>query len=75
MMPTKEEMTKFSKAIESLVSNTDYDYIEAIIEYCRESGLEIEVAASLCNSNLKSKLENNAIDKNLFKMKNNRLPI
>jgi hypothetical protein len=74
-MPTKEEMTKFSKAIESLVSNTDYDYIEAIIEYCRESGLEIEVAASLCNSNLKSKLENNAIDKNLFKMKNNRLPI
>jgi hypothetical protein len=74
-MPTKEEMSKFSKAIESLVSNTDYNYLEAIVEYCRETGLEIEVAATLCNSNLKSKIENDAMDNNMLKVKSSRLPI
>jgi hypothetical protein len=58
-----------------LVANTDYNYIEAIVEYCKETGLEIEVAASLCNSNLKSKLENDAMDHNMLKEKGSRLPI
>ena len=74
-MPTKDEMSKFAKSIESLVANTDYNYIEAIVEYCKQSGLEIEVAASLCNSNLKSKLENDAMDNNMLKVKSSRLPL
>jgi hypothetical protein len=74
-MPTKDEMSKFAKAIEALVANTDYNYIEAIVEYCKSTGLEIEVAASLCNSNLKSKLENDAMDNNMLKEKSSRLPI
>jgi hypothetical protein len=74
-MPTKEEMSKFAKAIESLVANTDYNYIEAIVEYCKQTGLEVEVAASLCNSNLKAKLENDAMDNNMLKVKSSRLPI
>jgi hypothetical protein len=74
-MPTKDEMKKFAMAIESMVANTDYNYIEAIVEYCKETGLEIEVAASLCNSNLKAKLENDAMDNNLLKEKGSRLPI
>lgn len=74
-MPTKDEMSKFAKAIESLVANTDYNYIEAIVEYCKSTGLEIEVAASLCNSNLKAKLENDAMDNNMLKEKSSRLPI
>lgn len=68
-------MSKFAKAIESLVANTDYNYIEAIVVYCKDTGLEIEVAASLCNSNLKSKLENDAMDNNMLKEKSSRLPI
>ena len=68
-------MKTFATAIESLVANTDYNYIEAIIEYCKETGLEIEVAASLCNSNLKAKLENDAMDTNMLKVKSSRLPI
>jgi hypothetical protein len=75
MMPTKDEMVKFAKAIETLVSETNYTYIEAIVEYCKQTGLEIEVAASLCNSNLKSKLENDAMDNNMLKVKSSRLPI
>lgn len=74
-MPTKDEMAKFAKAIDGLVSNTDYNYIEAIVEYCKETGLEIEVAASLVNANLKSKLENDAMDNNMLKEKGSRLPL
>ena len=74
-MPTKDEMLKFAKAIESLVANTDYNYIEAIIEYCKNTGLEIEVAATLINTNLKSKIELDAMSNNMLKVKGSRLPI
>ena len=74
-MPTKDEMKNFALNIERLVANTDYNYIEAIVEYCKQTGLEVEVAATLINSNLKSKIENNAMDLNLLKIKGSRLPI
>ena len=74
-MPTKDEMAKFARAIDGLVANTDFNYIEAIVEYCKQTGLEIEVAATLVNSNLKSKLAINAMDLNLLKEKGSRLPI
>ena len=74
-MPTKEEMSKFAKAIDGLVANTDYNYIEAIVEYCKQTGLEIEVAATLVNSNLKSKLTADAMDNNMLKEKSSRLPL
>jgi hypothetical protein len=74
-MPTKEEMSKFAKAIDGLVANTDYNYIEAIVEYCKQTGLEIEVAATLVNANLKSKLTADAMDNNMLKEKGSRLPL
>ena len=74
-MPTKDEMAKFAKEIHDLVSRTDYNYIEAIAAYCKETGLEIEVAATLCNANLKARLESDAMDNNMLKDKGNRLPI
>jgi hypothetical protein len=74
-MPTKDEMKKFSFAIDSMVANTDYTYLEAIVEYCKDTGLEIEVAATLINSNLKSKIEGQAMDLNLLKEKASKLPI
>ena len=74
-MPTKEEMLKFTRAIEELVSSTDYNYIEAICEYCKDTGLEMEVAATLITPNLKSKIHEQAQTLNLIKEKGNRLPI
>jgi hypothetical protein len=74
-MPTKEEMLKFTKAIEDLVADTDYNYIEAICEYCKDTGLEMEVAATLITPNLKSKIHEQAQNLNLIKEKGNRLPI
>jgi len=58
-----------------LVARSNYNYIEAIVEHCRETGLEIEVAATLINANLKSKIENDAMDNNMLKEKGSRLPI
>jgi len=74
-MPTKDEMAKFAKSIEDFVIKTNYNYIDAIVEYYKETGLEIEVAATLINSNLKSKIENVALDNNMLKEKGARLPI
>ena len=72
-MPTKDEMLKFARAIEEMVAKTDYNHIEAITEYCKQTGMEIELAATLVNSNLKSKLEADAQDLNLLP-KSARLP-
>ena len=74
-MPTKDEMLKFSLRIEQLVANTDYTYLEAISEYCKETGLEIEVAATLITPNLKAKIQEQAESLNMLKGKGNRLPI
>ena len=59
-MPTRDEMMKFAKAIEEMMRKHRCNHIDAIVEYCRETGLEIEVAASLVNYNLKSKIESDA---------------
>jgi hypothetical protein len=59
-MPTRDEMMKFAKAIEEMMRKHRCNHIDAIVEYCRETGLEMEVAASLVNSNLKSKIESDA---------------
>ena len=73
-MPTKDEMLKFAMEIDRIVSETDYNHIEAIVEYCKQTGMEIEVASTLVNSNLKFKLETDAQDLNLLP-KSSRLPI
>ena len=62
LMPTRDEMAKFARAIDLIVAATNYNYIEAIVEHCKNTGLELEVAATLVNANLKAKIENNAMD-------------
>ncbi len=74
-MATKEEMRKFAMKIESLVANTDYTYLEAIVEHCKVTGLEIEVAATLVNPTLKAKMQEQAEKANLLKVKTSRLPV
>jgi hypothetical protein len=74
-LANKDEMNKFAMAIENMVATTDHNYIDAIVQYCKDSGLEIEIAATLVNSNLKSKIESDAIDANMFKERIARLPI
>lgn len=56
-MPTKDEKNNFSMIIESMVQKLKVSYIEAITVHCEKTGLEIEVAATLINDSLKSKIE------------------
>ena len=59
-MPTRDEKDKFSVMIEELTINEGVTHMEAIVDYCSKTGLEVEVAATLVNANLKSKLESEA---------------
>lgn len=73
-MPTKDEMFKFQEQIENMVINTDYNYMEAIIDYCDRTGMEIELASSLVNKDLKAKIQIDAQELNMLP-KSRRLPI
>jgi hypothetical protein len=73
-MPTKDEMFKFQQEIEKLVIGTDYNYMEAIVEYCNQTGMEIELASTLVNKDLKAKIAIDAENLNMLP-KAARLPI
>ena len=74
-MPTKDEIKQFSLMIEKKVNESkDLGYAEAITQHCSETGLEIEMAASLITPALKSKLKIEAQDNNMLR-KSSRLPI
>ena len=56
-MATKEEKNNFSIAIERLTADKRISYIEAITLHCEETGLEVELAATLVNDILKAKIK------------------
>lgn len=58
---------KFSQEIEKIVKNSKMNYIDAIISYCEENSIEIEVASKLVSKPLKEKLKNDAIELNFLK--------
>ena len=73
-MPTKEEIRSFSMLIEELAIKLRCSRMDAILEHCKSTGLEIEVASSLISSALKSKIKEEAQELNLIK-KTSKLPL
>jgi len=73
-MPTIEEVTKFSKLIESFSLQNRIGIMDAIVTYCEKNNLEIEVASTLLNQNLKQKLYDEAQSLNLIP-KEKKLPL
>jgi hypothetical protein len=73
-MPNREEIKKFSMMIEQMVTDKRIGYMDAICHHCKETGLEVEVAATLISSALKAKIKEEAQDNNLLK-KSSKLPI
>lgn len=69
-MPTKDEMTTFSLNIETLVSKKNIPYMDAVLIYCEETGLEVELAAKLVSGALKSKIQLEAEDLNFLPKSN-----
>lgn len=73
-MPTKDEIQSFSEMIMQLATEKRIEMMEAVCLYCEQSGLEIEVAATLLSQAMKSKIQEEATNLNLLK-KEGRLPI
>ena len=73
-MPTKDEIRDFSLKIEEMANTHSMHCMEAIVEYCDETGIEIEVAATLISSHLKARIREEAQSVNLIK-KSSKLPI
>lgn len=73
-MPTREEIKQFSMMIESMATDERLGLMDAICHHCKETGLEIEVAATLISTSLKAKIKDEAQNLNLIK-KSSKLPI
>lgn len=73
-MPSRDEIKNFSMLIEKLATDEHLTLMDAICHHCKESGLEIEVAATLISSALKARIREEAQELNLLK-KSSKLPI
>jgi len=73
-MPSRDEIKNFSMMIERMATDMKVGLMDAICHHCKETGLEIEVAATLISSALKAKIREEAQDLNLLK-KSSKLPI
>jgi GMP synthase PP-ATPase subunit len=59
---------KFSEEIEKIVKeNKDMKYIDAIVFFCEENGVDVESIPKLLSKPLKERLKCEAIDLNLLK--------
>lgn len=61
-MPTYVEKNTFSEIILLRAEELNTDCLDAIVTYCEEIGLEMEVAAGLVNEVLKARLEDEAME-------------
>ena len=66
-MPSKEEICDFSMMIKELSVNKKLGLMDAICHHCKETELEIEVAATLLSSALKAEIKEEAQELNLLK--------
>jgi hypothetical protein len=73
-MASRDEIKEFSMLIEQMANEKHLGLMDAICHHCKESGLEIEVAASMISSALKAKIREEAQELNLLK-KSSKLPI
>ena len=73
-MPSRDEIKEFSMLIEQLAVEQKLGLMDTICHHCKETGLEVEVAATLISSALKAKIKEEAQNLNLSK-KSSKLPI
>ena len=69
-------IVEFTKEIENLVYTKDMEYIDAVIYFCKQRGIDVETAASLIrnNSKLKASIQLEA-EKLNYLPKTTQLPI
>ena len=65
---------EFSQHIERRAVHTKSTCMDILLEYCSSNDIEIESVNKLLSSSLKEKIEVEAQDLNLLKVKANKLP-
>lgn len=73
-MASKAEILEFSTMIQELASVLDITHMDAIVQHCNNTGLEMEVAATMLSIPLKAIIKEEAQNLNLLK-KSSRLPL
>jgi len=73
-MPTKDEIREFSEMIEVMSKEKKMTLMDTIVQHCEQTGLEIEVSATLISSALKSMIREEAQNLNMMK-RTAKLPI
>ena len=66
---------KFALLVEDMVKNKRMSYMDAIIAYCTENGIDPSNTKGLANKTLKEKLAYEAQGLNMLKEKTAKLPI
>jgi len=66
--------SQFNQKVINTVKENGIGFMDAIILICEKEGMEIEVAAKMCDRYVKEKLENEARDLN-FLPRTSKLPI
>ena len=69
-------VAEFTAAVDNIVKSSGSDYIDAVVQYCDENEIDIEVAASIIKSSsrLKSNIRLEAENVNMVS-KSRRLPV
>jgi hypothetical protein len=73
-MATREEISDFSTRILEMADEQGQPCMDVIIQYCDETGIEVEVAATLISAFLKARIREEAQSVNLIK-KAAKLPL
>jgi len=75
LMIKVQNSSEFSKAVEKIVNDTDYNYLEAILQYAQSRGIELESVPKLLTQKLKVELEKESYDMNRLGKKPSSLPV
>ena len=67
--------TKFNQLLEERVSTDRISYIDAIVDICQKTGLEIESVPSLLNNRTRKIIRNEAANLNMLKTQGAKLPV
>jgi len=73
-MATREEISDFSTKILEMADEQGQPCMDVIIQYCSETGIEVEIAATLVSAFLKARIREEAQSVNLIK-KAAKLPL
>jgi len=65
---------EFYTKIQKLVEDTNLSFMDAVLHYCDQNGMEPETAAQLVNTKLKAQIREEAEELNFFP-KTAKLPI